>query len=402
MPSSEHEIGSPGGVPERVQLDLTLKSLRESTTNGAYKVTVSSSPESVKTRKSPSGLPLAVGSSTLSGSRPLSSLHSQSHEPSSVDVRESVISNLVDDTREAYKDIIVRSFAPRVAVFASSDTEEFVGEKGFTDGLHSLLRPYGERLQGKVVIRDSMGGSRGWDDFSIRVMDSRALQDIRSDGVMASQDAEGLVNGSQPVSEHFRSSTNGGIETSIDKVLDFQLRSTSATSESQEKVQSELKDTPFEPKPRISPLYPVYLRKLLSKKSIVPFETFSHPVTCLIAVSSRNPAPIEALRQLYSSTSHQSKKIPTWMGTEYLRYYVLVHDEENDDITRSTALFDLMKRHFGLHCHLLRLRRSQCVQTDDDSTKVPSCEWLPAEEEIEKMWMRGRLFHICHLATASY
>ncbi|KAJ5709808.1 hypothetical protein N7493_010099 [Penicillium malachiteum] len=62
--------------------------------------------------------------------------------------------------------------------------------------------------------------------------------------------------------------------------------------------------------------------------------------------------------------------------------HVLVHDEERDDITESTKLYDQMKRHFGLHCHLLRLRSSQCVVTDDDSVQVPSCERLSPQEQL--------------------
>lgn len=112
---------------------------------------------------------------------------------------------------------------------------------------------------------------------------------------------------------------------------------------------------------------------------MVPYETLCHPVSCIIAVSSHNPSPIETLRHLYTQSG---KRIPVFVGAEYLRYYVLIHDEERDDMAKSTALFDLMKRHFGLHCHLLRLRSSHCVQSDDDSTPVPPYQWLPPEEDL--------------------
>ncbi len=396
MTPSEHGNGSPAGTSECLQPEFALRSSREPTSSGLPKTTASSSP--VKTSKSLSSsesrLSLAAASSSLSKSRSSSYLQSHTLESSSVASQDSSPSNPANDIDEGHRQIIVRSFAPRVAVFASSDTEEFVRDKGFRDGLHSLLRPYGERLQGKVIIRDSMGGSRGWDDFGIRLMDSQALQEVKTygaGGLIAGEDVGDLVNGSQRVSEQTRSSYNAETGSLIDKVLEDYFRNTSAASGAQDKGHVDFEGMPYEPRPRSSPLYPFYLRKLLSTSSIVPYETFSHPVTCLIAVSSSHPAPIEALRQLYSDTGHKGKKIPAWMGTEYLRYYVLIHDEENDDITKSTALFDLMKRHFGLHCHLLRLRRSQCVLTDDDSTRVPSCEWLSAEEEIEKPWLRGRL-----------
>ena len=385
MTSSGHEIG-PGATSKRAQPELALRS-----SSGLPESKVLTSSTSLKPRES---LPSPESHlSSLSKSRSSSNFHPQSFEPSSVGSRGSSPSTSAYDSNERLKQVIVRSFAPRIAVFASPDTEDFVGDKGFRDGLHSLLRPYGERLQGKVVIRDSVGGSRGWDDFGIRFMDSQALREAsahRAGGDKSGQDAWNLVNGSQRVSEHTRSSYSDKTGTSVDRVLDSYLRKVGAASESPEQGHRDFEGTPNEPRIGPSTLYLTYLRKLLSSTSIVPYETFSHPVACLIAVSSRHPAPIEALRQLYSDTGHRGEKIPAWVGTEYLRYYVLIHDEENDDITKSTALFDLMKRHFGLHCHLLRLRRSQCVLTDDDSTRVPSCEWLSAEEETEKLCMRGK------------
>ena len=396
MTPSEHEIGSPGPTSERRQPELALGSSREPEPRGASQGTASSSSTLVKSKESlfssDSRLPLSRGSPSLSKSVLSSDLRTQSHESSSFGDQHP--SNSVHDSNARHKQIIVRSFAPRVAVFASPDTEDFIRGKGFKDGLYSLLRPYAERLHGKVVIRDSVGGSRGWDDFGIRFINSQALQEASAHyagGGLDGQDAQNSANGPQRASEQSRFLYSDRTGTSIDTVLDSYLRPPGAASESEEEDHLDYEVTSHETQVGQSPLYLIYLRKLLSSASIVPYETFSHPVACLIAVSSRHPAPIEALRQLYTNTGHESKKIPVWMGTEYLRYYVLIHDEENDDITKSTTLFDLMKRHFGLHCHLLRLRPSQCVMTDDDSTRVPPCEWLSAEEEIEKNRLRSRL-----------
>ena len=396
MTPSEHEIGSPGPSSERRQLEPALRSSREPKSRDASQTTASSSSTLLKPRESLSSsesrLPLSRGLPSLLKSVSSSDIHTQSHEPSSFGDQHP--SKLVHDSNARHKQIIVRSFAPRVAVFASPDTEDFIREKGFRGGLYSLLRPYGERLHGKVVIRDSVGVSRGWDDFGIRFIDSQALQEASAQyagGGLDGQDTRNSANGPQRISEQTRLSYSDRIGTSIDTVLESYLRITDAASESEEEGHLDFEGTSHEPQLSQSPLYLIYLRKLLSSAPIVPYETFSHPVACLIAVSSRHPAPIEALRQLYANTGHEGKKIPVWMGTEYLRYYVLIHDEENDDITKSTALFDLMKRHFGLHCHLLRLRRSQCVMIDDDSTRVPPCEWLSAEEEAERNRLKSRL-----------
>ncbi|KAI5281001.1 hypothetical protein KEM54_003467 [Ascosphaera aggregata] len=136
--------------------------------------------------------------------------------------------------------------------------------------------------------------------------------------------------------------------------------------------------------PFASPIYKLFLRRLLAVNIATPHETFAHPVATVIAISSRTPAPLETLRALYAQTSTGDRQPPPWMYPDYLRYYILVHDEDHDDIAASTALFDQMKRHFGLHCHLLRLRSTQCVVTDDDSIPVPPTEFMTATEDIQQ------------------
>lgn len=134
-----------------------------------------------------------------------------------------------------------------------------------------------------------------------------------------------------------------------------------------------------------SPLYQLLLRRILSIEQFTPHETFLHPVACVIAISSHNKTPLESLRGLYAQTTQGDTAPASYIHPEFLRYYVLVHDEDKSDIAESTKLYDQMKRHFGLHCHLLRLRSDQCVVTDDDSVELPSCEWLTPEEDLARM-----------------
>lgn len=326
-------------------------------------------------------------------SRAPSDLRSQSHDRSSVSSRGTSPAIPFDDSNAKIRQLIARSFSPRVAIYASEDSEEFVREKGFEDGLLGLIRPYGERLQGKVIIRDSIGGSKAWDDFSIRFVGSQSLRcstPNHANGESHTLDSNPPIRGLQSASVDRPFEQSDGAGRAIDQVLEHTvLTSNGIMGDHQSKRLDWEKSvtSQFDS----SHLYPVYLRKILSSIGPVPYETFSHPVACLIAVSSHHPAPIEALRQLYAETGHGNNRTIEWIGTECLRYYVLIHDEENDDITKSTALFDLMKRHFGLHCHLLRLRSSQCVETDDDNSRVPECEWLSANEEIEKKRAKGML-----------
>ena len=279
------------------------------------------------------------------------------------------------------KQIIVRSFAPRVAVYASADTEDFVRAKGFNEGLRGVLRPYGERIPGKVVVRDSVGSSKAWDDFGIRIVAPEDGQPFRTSQSRTSAEGNSQLDGGRRKSgpRESLSSANGGA-TAFERLIEHHLKQ----EEGPRNQQNGYPDSPsHQQKPNhiTSSVYPLYLRKLFSSMLLVPYETFLHPVACIIAVSSHDASPIETLRQLYTLSG---RRIPAFVGAEYLRYYVLIHDDEHSDITKSTALFDLMKRHFGLHCHLLRLRSSQCVQSDDDSVVVPRCEWLPPEEDLEQ------------------
>lgn len=257
------------------------------------------------------------------------------------------------------RSLIIRAFSPTICVYASDDTNDLIWQKGFKGGFWELIRPFGENVPGKVVIRDSIGSSRGWEDYGVRFAELPAVS-------QHSRPPEGTQE--SPLGQ-------------IEEILERQLDSVD------EPLGGLFRpgDIPSGNLPPTSPFYKLFLRRLLSSSSVTPHETFSHPVACVIAISSRNRAPLESLRQLYAETSQGSRRPPPWVNPEYLRYYVLVHDEDRDDITESTRLYDQMKRHFGLHCHLLRLRSNQCVVTDDDSVQVPPCEWLSPSEDISKM-----------------
>lgn len=271
--------------------------------------------------------------------------------------------------------IIRQSFVPHIAVLASEDTDVLVREKGFEGGLWELLRPFGDRIHGKVNVRDSNGAGRSFEDFSVRFVrfgenveppDSTtgASKSVQANSGTAQstvksksrlQDAEAVVGRHLQYAEE----TAHGIP-----YRDSIGRSGAGTDAT-------------------SPYYSLFLRRILTGIPLAPHTTFSHPVACVVAISSRNKNPIEELRSLYEETSHGKRKLPPWVDSDYLRYYVLIHDEEHDDITRSMALFEQMKRHLGLHCHLLRLRSTQCAETDDDSMVLPKSEWMTASEELE-------------------
>jgi hypothetical protein len=292
------------------------------------------------------------------------------------------------------KDLILRAFAPHVSVLASQDTEELIRHKGIHGGLLELLRPFGEHVQGKVTIRDSSGASRSWDDYAVRFtgvkdgLESPRMVDRRS---MESA-GDYTQNGTRRLSSlEFKPARlrSGGDVAQVEELVERHLTFAEEQSGPVEADYLTHKEDTMGGDPQSdSPFYMLYLRRLLSGMPMVPSETMSHPVATVIAISSRSPNPIEELRTLYASSNTGEHRLPPWVLNEFLRYYILIHDEDYDDISKSMALYDQMKRHFGLHCHLLRLRSSQCVPSDDDVIKLPQPEWMSAAEELAEIIRR--------------
>lgn len=298
---------------------------------------------------------------------------------------------LQPQTHEDIRALLVQSFVPHIAVHACADTERLAHDKGFIDGFWEMLRPYSERVHGKVTIRDSVGASRGWDDFGVRFF--KLENSVAAVSHRSTRNAElrfKAANGAPPEGRSLRhvgpaARRTGGDIVEIEDLVERHLSRAESTVDGSDHMSPVHNGALHTSSHSVSPFYSLFLRRLLSGQPLSPHETFSHPVACIIAISSRTPSPIEALRQLYNSTKTGDVQLPEWVNSEYLRYYVLVHDEDVDDISKSTALFEQMKRHFGLHCHMLRLRSSQCVPTDDDSIRIPRSDWISAAEELARM-----------------
>ncbi|KKA28290.1 hypothetical protein TD95_003014 [Thielaviopsis punctulata] len=277
--------------------------------------------------------------------------------------------------------LIVHSFIPHIAVYTSQDTDDLLQTKGLEKGFWELLRPFGEQVQGKVTIRDSHAGSHAYDNYSVRF--TQFGQDIETPlppSTSTRISSQRRMSNPGEIATKKAQIDMAHIETVVTRHLEYAEESFKASPHPDLLPQ----DTEFP-----SPYYTLYLRRLLAQMRISSHETFAHPVACVMAISSRNQSPIEELRRLYQNTSQGDKKLPEWVDSDYLRYYVLVHDEDNDDIQRSMALFEQMKRHLGPHCHLLRIRGVKACENDEDTIPLPRCEWMTAAEELETMGKDG-------------
>lgn len=343
--------------------------------------------------QSTTSLPLASGSNSESVTPPAGVINGSVFSPAGT-TRVSSPAPSIQHSSGAVRDLILKAFAPHVSVLASQDAEELVRHKGIDGGLLELLRPFGEHVQGKVTIRDSSGASLSWDDYAIRFigvkdgLESPRLADRRSTDSASAQSKAGHQRMSSLEFKPARLRSGGDvlqIEDLVERHLTFAEEQSGPiiadyiTHKQAAQQQNTQTDSPF---------YLLYLRRMLSGMPMVPSETISHPVATVIAISSRSKTPIEELRNLFASSNDGENRLPQWVQNEFLRYYILIHDEDYDDIQKSIALFDQMKRHFGLHCHLLRLRSTQCVPTDDDSFRLPHCEWISAAEELAEIVRR--------------
>ena len=193
--------------------------------------------------------------------------------------------------------------------------------KGLEGGLCALLRPYGESMHGKVIVREIIRGIKGWKEFGVRFIYSSTLhQSSPSSGRWDSNPK----SPSSPFLSNPRVSLDPSqsVEPSI-KQYQHSAHTKSEQSSTQQDAQRDVDDI-LGREPVLT--YQHYLCKILSSSPMVPYETFAHPVACIIYVSSYNAAPIDTLRQLYSQINPGYGCIPAWVSIEYLRYHVLIHD----------------------------------------------------------------------------
>jgi trafficking protein particle complex subunit 8 len=270
--------------------------------------------------RSASPLPQILRSAAASSTSSLSSLFQFS--PTDSDVI-----SIPSDELRAHQATISQAFGPTVAVIASRECEEMLREKGHS-GLFDLLRPFGDCIPGKVNIRDSQAMTISLDDFSVKFIDFHHYAENIPNG------RENHDQGPYAPKRNAPSYIPGGDLVAIERLMEYHVESINQNLE-QGSQNGDLKGSE----------YSFFLRRMLSAVPVSAHETFSHPVACVLAVSSRHQEPIDALLGLYNTTNNAP--IPRFIDAGFLRYYVLIHDEDKDDIDkygleRMVLIIDLM------------------------------------------------------------
>ncbi|CAG8460304.1 5163_t:CDS:10 [Ambispora gerdemannii] len=234
-----------------------------------------------------------------------------------------------DDTSQSAKDFITRVLSPRVAVVSSQDADMACRANNFSNFLE-LIRPFGERYEGRITARDSQGLPNPIEGFTFRFADLACLEqpDNQIIAKLLSEKVKSYCGDPKQLNE----------VQHISSKADLTERYLKASQDD------------------ITPWYAEYRRFFFKLTGVSEHETFEHPVACIIVVSSLNPDPLNQFAQLFDDNILPAPIYEKgFMDPNILKYYVLLHDNHKTSLEHSEAIFDQMKRKFGLNCHLLEL-----------------------------------------------
>ncbi|KAI8835627.1 ER-golgi trafficking TRAPP I complex 85 kDa subunit-domain-containing protein [Chytriomyces cf. hyalinus JEL632] len=212
--------------------------------------------------------------------------------------------------------------APLVALVASEDADALARANGLP-AFVDFVRPFGQRLEGRVNIRDAQGQSSTVDGFSLRFANLFQLEGVNLEAVR---------------------------RVLVDAVSS--CHSTSSTP------LSELAAVRTAHLSVLSPWYSLYRDYVCKFNGASEHEAFNHPVACIIVASTMSPDPIGQLSQLYPSSPDQ---MPSIFNNGFidpqisLKHYLLIHDASRAPSVDADAIFAQMKKQFGLSCRLIKI-----------------------------------------------
>ncbi|KAL3839351.1 hypothetical protein ACJIZ3_023942 [Penstemon smallii] len=121
--------------------------------------------------------------------------------------------------------------------------------------------------------------------------------------------------------------------------------------------------------------FQTFNKQLVDAVSFSEHESFDHPVACLVAVSSKDQEHIDKLVDLFDTNQLPSLLNDGAMDPKILKYFLLVHDNQDDILEKSTGILTEMRSTFGAHdCRML------CINSSVDGS----------EEHHENPWASYR------------
>ncbi|PWY99675.1 hypothetical protein BCV70DRAFT_200600 [Testicularia cyperi] len=191
-------------------------------------------------------------------------------------------------------------------------------------------------------------------------------------------DSNAPLNGEQTISSKEKSSNDDDDDDDDDDDAEFTGKSP--------KVPSSIAELARQSTEKLTPWFAAVQNLVLRQRPITKHETFGHPVSVLIAVSSASPDPMNDFARLYeiASSSNPFPSLP-YVDPDTLKYYVLIHDVRTSgaDLSSSMDILEQVKKTYGLHCCLLPINSA----SDDRQTPGPAIagmwdEWLGSPSPI--------------------
>ena len=107
------------------------------------------------------------------------------------------------------------------------------------------------------------------------------------------------------------------------------------------------------------PWFESYRNHVISSVPQRDKEYINHFVACLLVVSSSHPNPLEEFSRLSAYQNQIQHSTPDsnwkWMIPNTLKYFVLLHDNSQADISRAKSVFQELQTMYSSSCHLLQI-----------------------------------------------
>ncbi|EPX71187.1 TRAPP complex subunit Trs85 [Schizosaccharomyces octosporus yFS286] len=244
------------------------------------------------------------------------------------------------------RQLIEHAFCPNVFTLCSDDTETFIKGKGFKN-FASFIRSFGDRVERKksnnpntsAQHANSQSGRLREDTSSIRFLPMSAVRTPQQWHRDRAWNKENEIELEQEMSYEF---APGGNMEHIRELFEKNIKKWAAEVDDQ-----------VEPDSFLDPMLQ-YFKFLMSGNPIAQQETFSHPVGCLIVLTSHNPHPLATIMRLYKEVNNAN--FPRFMSREMLHYYLYIHDEDEHDLETSLQVFGNIQRSIGANSKFIRLR----------------------------------------------
>ncbi|XP_078442115.1 tetratricopeptide repeat (TPR)-like superfamily protein [Wolffia australiana] len=108
------------------------------------------------------------------------------------------------------------------------------------------------------------------------------------------------------------------------------------------------------------PWFQTFNRELLRTLSFSEHEAFDYPVACLLVVSTLDEQPLSKFADLFNADQLPSLLNEGIMDPKILKHYLLLHDNQNEDLERVGSMLAEMRSTFGSEdSHLLCINSSQ-------------------------------------------